>query len=64
MNPILDGLDPKARHDLKNAVRVLHFAVDALCAGERFEGEDGPEQLDSLQKALRTVETILGLEQG
>ncbi|MDM7914356.1 MAG: hypothetical protein QUU85_03695 [Candidatus Eisenbacteria bacterium] len=64
MSSILDGLDPQRRHDLKGAVRVLRFAVEALQAGERFEGEEGREQIESLAKAVATVEEVLGLRAG
>ena len=61
MNPILDGLEPQQRHDLKGALRVVRFAVQALQGGERFDGADGEEQLASLEKAVTVIEEILGV---
>ena len=61
MNPILDGLEPQQRHDLKGALRVVRFAVEALQNGERFDGPDGGEQLASLERAVSTIEEILGV---
>lgn len=61
MNPILEQLDPRKRHDLVGAVQVFRFAVNALREGDRFEGQDGLEQLDALERAVRTIEEILGL---
>jgi CHAD domain-containing protein len=61
MSTILDHLESQERHDLRGAVRVVRYAVEAILAGERFEGEDGPEQLDSLAEAVGTIERILGI---
>ncbi len=58
---ILDQLTPRDRHDLKSAVQVFRFAVEALREGDRFEGEDGREQIEALQKAVERIEEILGL---
>lgn len=61
MSSILDQLDSRQRHDLKGAVRTVRFAVEALRRGERFDGDDGPEQLEALEKALGTIEEVLGI---
>jgi hypothetical protein len=58
---ILGQLEPRKRHDLQGAVRTVRFAIEALGAGERFEGDDGREQLAALEKAVETIEEILGL---
>ena len=62
MNSILGQLEPRQRHDLQGAVRTIRFAVEAWGAGERFEGDDGGEQLTALEKAVETIEEILGLK--
>ena len=61
MNPILDWLEPQQRHDLKGALRVVRFAVEALQSGERFDGAEGNEQLAALERAVSTIEEILGV---
>lgn len=62
MSSILSQLEPRARHDLQGAVRTVRFALEALGAGERFEGDDGREQLAALEKAVETIEEILGMK--
>jgi hypothetical protein len=64
MTPILDQLEPRERHDLKNAVQVVRFAVEALREGDRFDGEDGREQLLALDAAVSRIEEILGMRGG
>ncbi len=59
MNTILSQLPSRERHDLQGALRTLRFAIDAIQAGERFEGPDGAEQLAALQQAVARVEEIL-----
>lgn len=61
MTSILAQLDSRRRHDLKGAVQTVRFALEAVKAGERFEGEDGKEQLEALEQAVKTIEDILGL---
>lgn len=61
MNRILDQLESKDRHDLKGAVRTVRFALEALRAGDRFDGDEGPEQFAALEQAIETIERILGL---
>lgn len=62
MSGILDQLESKDRHDLKGAIRTIRFALEALRAGERFDGDDGPEQLAALELAVETIERTLGLK--
>ena len=62
MSSILSQLEPRERHDLQGAVRTVRFALEALSAGERFEGDDGREQLAALEKAVETIEEVLGLK--
>ena len=61
MNPILDQLESKQRHDLLGALRVVRFAVEALREGERFDGADGAEQIAAVEKAVSAIEEILGV---
>ncbi len=63
MSSILGQLEPRKRHDLQGAVRTVRFAIEAWGAGERFEGDDGREQLAALEKAVTTIEEILELKQ-
>jgi len=59
MSSILDSLPSRTRHDLRGALRVLRFALEALREGERFDGPDGPEQLAALEKAVQTIDEAL-----
>ena len=61
VSSILSQLEQRRRHDLQGAVRTVRFAIEALGAGERFEGADGREQLAALEKAIETIEEILEL---
>jgi hypothetical protein len=62
MSGILDLLPPRERHDLRGALRTLGYAVEAIRAGERFDGVDGAEQIESLAAAVRRIEEILQAE--
>lgn len=64
MSGLLDQLGSQDRHDLRGAVRVLRFAVDAIKSGERFDDADGAEQIRSLEEAVSTIERVLGITAG
>lgn len=59
VNTILSALESRERHDLLGALRTIRFALEAIQAGERFDGADGPEQLQALQEAVARIEEIL-----
>lgn len=59
--PAADAKDRlgKRAHDLISAVRVVRFAVEALEAGQKFDGKDGESKIKSIARAASTLEKEL-----
>jgi hypothetical protein len=50
----------KRAHDVTSALRTLRFALEALQSGYRFDDDLGSRKIESIEKALRTLERESG----